>query len=76
MCNLYPLLKVPDQVEVSMRQKANTKIYFLINHQNTPVRISFFKPVHDFLTGRTFTGNHDLPPHGVLVVDEQSGLNS
>jgi hypothetical protein len=29
--------------------------------------------MHDFLTGKTFTGNYDLPPHGVLVLDEQAG---
>jgi beta-galactosidase len=72
LCGITPLLKVPDTVEVSMRQKDNTRIYFLINHQNSPVRIPFFKPMHDFLTGRTFTGNYDLPPHGVLVLDEQA----
>ena len=26
--------------------------------------------MHDFLTGATFSGNYDLQPHGVLVVDE------
>jgi hypothetical protein len=26
--------------------------------------------MHDFLTGRTFSGNYDIPPHGVLVLDE------
>jgi beta-galactosidase len=72
MCNLVPLLKVPDTVEVSMRQKDNTKIYFLLNHQNSPVRIQFYKPMHDFLTGSTVAGNYDLPPHGVLVLDEHS----
>ena len=73
ICNLHPLLKVPDQVEVSMRQKADANIYFLLNHQNSPVRITFYKPMHDFLTGQTFTGNYDLPPHGVLVLDEKTG---
>jgi hypothetical protein len=34
------------------------------------VRITLYKPMHDFLTERTFTGNYDLPPHGVLVLDE------
>lgn len=72
ICNLFPLLKVPDSVEVSMRQKDDTRIYFLLNHQNSPVRIQFYKPMHDFLTGNTFTGNYDLPPHGVLVLDEQA----
>jgi beta-galactosidase len=70
MCNLFPLLKVPDTVEVSMRQKDETKIYFVLNHQDTLVRLQFYKPVHDFLTGATLQGNYDLAPHGVLVLDE------
>ncbi len=70
LANLYPLLKVPDTVEVSLRQGPDSKVYFLLNHQNSPVRIQFYKPMHDFLTGRTFTGTYDLPPHGVLVLDE------
>jgi len=69
-CNLHPLLKVPENVEVSMRQKEGVRIFFLLNHQNSPVRIQFYKPMHDFLTGNTFSGNYDIPPHGVLVLDE------
>jgi beta-galactosidase len=71
LCNLDILLKVPDTVEVSLRQKADTKIYFLLNHQNSHIRIQFFKPMHDFLTDSTLSGNYDLPPHGVLVLDER-----
>jgi beta-galactosidase len=70
LCNLHPLLKVPENVEVSLRQTDDAKIFFLLNHQNTPVRVQFYKPMHDFLTGSTFTGNFELPPHGVLVLDE------
>ncbi len=70
VCNVHPLLKVPDTVQVSMREKEGTKIFFLLNHQNSSVRIQFYKPMHDFLTGNTFSGNYDLPPHGVLVLDE------
>lgn len=69
-CGIQPLLKVPENIEVSMRQKDGTRVYFLINHQSTPVRIQFYKPMHDFLTGSTFSGNYDLPPHGILVLDE------
>ncbi|HVU27278.1 MAG TPA: beta-galactosidase [Verrucomicrobiae bacterium] len=69
-CNLHPLLKVPENVEVSMRQKEGTRVYFLLNHQHSPVRVQFYKPMHDFLTGNTFSGNYDIPPHGVLVLDE------
>lgn len=71
LVGLHPLIKVPDTVEVSMREKDGTKIFFLLNHQNTPVRLAFYKPMHDFLTGQTFSGNYDLPPHGVLVLDER-----
>jgi beta-galactosidase len=72
ICQLSPLLRVPDTVEVSLRQKADTRVYFLLNHQNSPVRINFFKPMHDFLTERAISGNYDLPPHGVLVLDEKA----
>jgi beta-galactosidase len=67
---IQSLLKVPENIEVSLRQKEGTKVYFLINHQNSPVRIQFYKPMHDFQTGSTFSGNYDLPPHGILVLDE------
>jgi beta-galactosidase len=70
ICGLHPLLKVPDTVEVGLRQKDGTKVFFLLNHQNTPVRIQFYKPMHDYLTGNTFSGSYDIPPHGVLVLDE------
>ena len=69
-CSLQPMLKVPENIEVSLRQKEGMRIFFLINHQNSPIRIQFYKPMHDFLTGVTFSGNYDLPPLGVLVLDE------
>jgi beta-galactosidase len=67
---LQPLLKVPENIEVSMREKEGSRIYILLNHQGSPVRIQFYKPMHDFLTGNNIVGNYDLPPHGVLVIDE------
>jgi beta-galactosidase len=70
MAGIHPLLKVPDTVEVSLREGNGKKVFFLLNHQASPVRITFYKPAHDFLSGRTFTGNYDIPPHGVLVLDE------
>jgi hypothetical protein len=46
-------------------------VFFLLNHQSSPVRLQFYKPMHDYLTGSALTGNYDLPPHGVLVLGEQ-----
>ncbi len=70
LCNLHPLLKVPEKVEVCLRQRDDEMVFFLLNHQPTSVRLTFYKPMHDYLTGNTFTGNYDLNPHGVLVLDE------
>ena len=70
IAGVFPLLRVPDSIEVSAREKDGSRYYFLLNHQNTPVRLNFYKPVHDFLTSRSFSGNYDLAPHGVLVLDE------
>jgi beta-galactosidase len=70
MSGLHPLLKVPENIEVAMREKEGSRVYFLLNHQASPVRIQFYKPMHDFLTGQNIVGNYDLPPHGVLVIDE------
>jgi len=50
MSGLQPLLKVPENIEVSMREKEGTRVFFLLNHQNSPVRIQFYKPMHDYLT--------------------------
>lgn len=72
LCSLVPLLRVPDSVEVSLREKEGLRVYFLINHHHSPVRIQFFKPMHDFLMDQTITGNYDLAPHGTLVLDEQT----
>jgi beta-galactosidase len=76
LCSLHTLLKVPDTVEVSMREKGGLRVFFLVNHHSSAVRITFYKPMHEFLTERTITGNYDLPPHGVLVLDESRAADS
>jgi hypothetical protein len=67
---------VPENIEVSLRQKEGSKVYVLLNHQNSQIRIQFYKPMHDFLTGQNIVGNYDLPPHGVLVIDEHPETKS
>jgi beta-galactosidase len=72
ICGIAPLLRVPDQVEVSMRARGDYRIYFLLNHHSQNVHVQFFKPVRDCLTGKTITGGYDIPPKDILVVDEQA----
>jgi beta-galactosidase len=71
LCNLQPLLKVPETVEMSLRQKEDSRLFFLFNHNSASQRIQFLKPMHDFLSGVTLSGNCELQPNGVLVLDEQ-----
>ena len=73
---LIPLLKVPENIEVSMREKEGSRIFFLLNHQNSQVRVQFYKPMHDFLTDQNIIGNYDLAPHGVLIIDEHPDAKS
>ncbi len=73
---LQPLLKVPEHIEVSMREKEGSRVYILLNHQNSQVRIQFYKPMHDFMTGNNIVGNYDLPPHGVLVIDDHPDVKA
>ena len=68
---LTPLLKVPESIEVSLRVKDGSRIYFLLNHQNMPVHLQFYRPMHDFLTGNNIVSGYELPPHGVLVIDDK-----
>lgn len=71
LCGIAPLLRVPDQIEVSMRVRDDYRIYFLLNHHPQSVHVQFFKPVRDCLTGRIISGGHDIPAKDVLIVDEQ-----
>lgn len=72
ICDLDTPMKVPEAVEVSMRQKDDAKIVFLLNHHNSPVRIQLQKPMHDYLTATVIAGNYDIPPYGVLVLEERA----
>ena len=74
LCRIYPELKVPDTVQVSLRQKDGVKVYFLLNHHPAPARISFVKPMHDYLKDTTINGNYDLPAHGVLVLHDEADV--
>jgi beta-galactosidase len=76
MNGLHPLLKVPENIEVSMREKDGARIFFLLNHQPSPVRVQFYKPMHDFLTGQNIVSTYDIPPHGVLVIDEHPAVKA
>ena len=71
LCEIAPYFRVPDTIELSIRQKDGKRFLFLLNHQAMSVRLQFFKTVHDHLTATDLNGPYDLPAHGVLVLTEQ-----
>lgn len=71
LCEIAPYFRVPDTVELSIRQKDGKRFLFILNHQAMSVRLQFFKTVHDHLTATDLNGPYDLPAHGVLVLTEQ-----
>lgn len=71
ICGISSLLRVPDQIEVSMRVRGDYRIYFLLNHNAQSIHVQFFKPMRDCLTGNIITGGYDIPPKDILVLDEQ-----
>ena len=73
LCGLQPLFKAPDTIEVCRRERDDSRVFFLLNHQALPQRLQFHKPTHDSLTGTYFSGNYDLQSQGVLIVDENPG---
>jgi len=68
--SLHTILKVPETVEVSLREGDGRKLFFLLNHQGAAIRMNFLKPVQDLLQDKTLVGSYDLPAHGVLVLYE------
>jgi len=54
-----------------MREKKTARASsFLINHQNSPVRVQFYKPMHDFSDRSTLFRQLRPAAYGVLVLDE------
>jgi len=46
MCGLQPCLKVPENIEVSMRQKEGTRVFFLLNPPEFGPCASNFNKAH------------------------------
>jgi beta-galactosidase len=63
--------KLPQGVEVAARQKAGTKILFLLNYTSSPQTVPLDQAYHNALTGKTEPMEVALPPYGVKVLTTQ-----
>ncbi len=70
LCDLQPPIKVPNQVEVTLRESGEKRVYVLINKSDSPAKIHFLKRMEDLITGAVIAGQYDLSARGILVVKE------
>ena len=61
---------LPKEIELSIRQSKEKKIYFLLNYSSDSVEIMFKQRVKDILTNQCYQGNVALEPYGVIIIEE------
>ncbi|MBZ5671196.1 MAG: beta-galactosidase trimerization domain-containing protein [Acidobacteriia bacterium] len=67
--NALPLnAKLPQGVEVAARQKAGTKILFVLNYTSNPQTVPLDQAYHNALTGRTEPMDVQVLPYDVKVL--------
>ena len=63
--------KLPHGVEVAVRQKAGTKILFLLNYTSSPKTVPLDQAYHNALTGKTEPMDVQVLPYDVKVLTTQ-----
>ena len=63
------LVRLPEEVELAVREKDGKRFAFLLNYAKTAVKVAFLRPVRDLFTGETLEGERELPPFGVTVAE-------
>lgn len=62
------LLKVPDEVELTLQKKNGFGYIFVLNYADHAVNISLQQPVTDLYSGRSICGQQSLPAYGTAVL--------
>jgi beta-galactosidase len=63
--------RLPDGVEVAVREKAGTKILFLLNYTDRPQTVLFDRRYHNALTGASERQGVEVPPFDLKVLTSQ-----
>ena len=63
------LVRLPEEVELAVREKDGKRFAFLLNYAKTAVKVAFLRPARDLFTGETLEGERELPPFGVTVAE-------
>jgi beta-galactosidase len=69
---IKPLLKTPENVEVSCRKKDGKQFLFILNHNDVPVTIYVGNEPHqDLLNKKTVSGEIEISPKDVMILEYQ-----
>ncbi len=63
-------IQVPEEVEVSIREKDGKKFIFVINFSEAPSKISLKRSYRELIKGEKMEGKITLDPFGVMVLIE------
>ncbi|WNQ13598.1 beta-galactosidase [Paenibacillus aurantius] len=67
-----PVMKTPEGVEVSVREKDGRRFTFLLNHKNEEVPVQLgIEARTELLSGLQLQGETILPPHGVFILEDK-----
>ena len=70
---ILPALTVPEGVEVTARGRGEQKLWYLLNHNETPIKVQLPGETIDLLTGEKRTaGEIVLEPKGVRILRRMS----
>ncbi|WP_457965896.1 beta-galactosidase [Arthrobacter sp. D1-29] len=69
---VQPELDAPRGVQVRRRAGNGTRFMFMLNHNDAPASVNVGGGGRDLLTGHPVQGVVELPPSGVLVLEENS----
>ena len=66
---IQPALQVPEGVEVTARSRGEQKLWYLLNHNETPATVQLPVPTEDLLTGeKREAGEITLAPKDVVIL--------
>jgi beta-galactosidase GanA len=63
--------KLPQGVELAVRQKADTKILFLLNYTSSAQTVPLGQAYRNALTGKAEPMDVQVPPYDVKVLTDQ-----
>jgi beta-galactosidase len=70
LSGVRPILDAPEGVEVTVRQKEDQRLLFLLNHAENDRDVSLPRPMTDLLSGRSVERMVSLEPNEVMILHD------